>query len=237
MIPSGAKLRAEGLAFFGRMTAGQSHEVTNVLNIINELAGLQLDLLGAAVAGRTPDLSRLAEIADRIQAQVARGGTIIRNVNRFAHSVDLPTAVFELGDVLERVVFLTQRYATLGRVTLDLKRPEEAFAVESNPFCIQQAVFCCLEIAITAASEHRRVMVTYRVGDRQVEIEISAADPMDRATIPAERLELLRALLDELGGVVAQIPDQAEPHRFVLCLSRRRAGVAYADSQGERDAT
>jgi len=36
------------LAFYGKVVAGQSHEVTNVLNIINELTGLQQDLLMAA---------------------------------------------------------------------------------------------------------------------------------------------------------------------------------------------
>ena len=36
-------IRDEGLAFMGKITAGQSHEVTNVLNIIGELAGLFID--------------------------------------------------------------------------------------------------------------------------------------------------------------------------------------------------
>lgn len=236
MSPAGSRLRAEGLAFFGRMTAGQSHEVTNVLNIINELAGLQLDLLGAA-GERPPDLPRLAQLADRIQAQVARGETIIRTVNRFAHSIDLPTALFELGDLLEQIVFLAQRTATLGRVTLTLSRPEESIVLESNPFCVHQAVFCCLETAIAGAGEQRRVSVSFHVGDVDADIEIASADPLPDGGLPRERCDLLKALLEEVGGRVVQLPDGSDRHHFRLRLPRQRSEPDSERRQGGRDAT
>ncbi len=233
-----AAMRREGLAFFGRMTAGQAHEVTNVLNIVNELAGLQADLLRAAAADRAPDLGRLADIADRIQAQVARGETILRNVNRFAHSVDLPVAVFDLGEVLDRVVFLSRRTAHLARVGLTLRLPEESVTLESNPFSIQQAVFCCIDLAVAGAGERRRVLVTFRAGDHAVTIEVLSEDPVTAGPAFEHRMRFLRALLEELGGDVHAAPDTGEERRFVIRLPWRRAAASTADEEeGQGDAT
>lgn len=232
-----ATMRREGLAFFGRMTAGQSHDVTNVLNIINELAGLQTDLLRAADAGRVPDLVRLADIADRIQRQVSRGETILRNVNRFAHSVDLPVAVFDLGEVLDRVVFLSQRTASLAKVELSLQLPEESVTLEGNPFGIQQAVFCCIDVAVSAANRGRRIVVTYRAGHGTVEVEILTDDPVADGAGVGSRMRFLRSLLEELGGAVAAGPDAGDPRRFVLRLPWRRAFESEENREGRGDAT
>ena len=54
-------LRTNGLAFFGTVIAGQSHEVTNVLNIVHELAGLQRDLLQGTESGRPIDVDKLRQ--------------------------------------------------------------------------------------------------------------------------------------------------------------------------------
>jgi len=238
METDAATMRREGLAFFGRMTAGQSHEVTNVLNIINELAGLQTDLLRSAEPGRVPDLGRLAELAGRIQWQVSRAETILRNVNRFAHSVDLPLAVFDLGEVLERVVFLSQRTATLARVELSLRLPEESVTLESNPFCVQQAVFCCIDLAVAAADEGRRIVVTYRGGDGTAEVEILAEDPVAEGPAVGRRMRFLRSLLEELGGEVAGGPDAGDPRRIVLRLPwRPAAGSEEQNEEGRGDAS
>ena len=104
-------LRREGLAFFGSIVAGQSHEVTNVLSVINELAGLQGDILGNAGAGQPPDIERLKQVVQKIRNQVQRGEIIIRSINRFAHTVDDSAAIRK---ILQRV--LHQAEVPLGNV-------------------------------------------------------------------------------------------------------------------------
>ncbi len=197
------------------MIAGQSHELTNVLNIIKELAGLQHDLLEAGNTGRPVDLSRIQEVACRIQNQVMRGDTIIRNLNHFAHSVDLPTAVFDLREAIERVVFFAERSARLARVELSPDLPEESMALENNPFSLQQALFICIDLALQSATDERKVTVDYSVCEDGAKIRINSADRLANDGLVAEKLGFLRLLLSDLGGVLLRGPGE-EPYNAIV---------------------
>jgi C4-dicarboxylate-specific signal transduction histidine kinase len=214
-------LQNESLMFFGRITAGQSHEVTNVLNVINELAGLQGDILETANQGGNPDLEKLKAVTQKIRLQVQRGESIVRSINRFAHSVDSPVAVFDLKEALEQIVHLAQRHAHLGRTVLELKSPRKSIPIETSPFGFRQAVFTCIEMAVAASSEERRVTVSYQVLDREVEIAITSADPIPSEPSVFERDRHLELLVRELGGKVGAVPNNAEPHCFALLFRAR----------------
>ncbi|HEY3357666.1 MAG TPA: hypothetical protein VGQ83_30720 [Polyangia bacterium] len=73
------------LPTFGRVVARQCHELVNVLNIVNEMSGLQEDLLPRARQGDAAALDQLGGLAARIQEQVKRGRAIIRNLQHVAH--------------------------------------------------------------------------------------------------------------------------------------------------------
>jgi signal transduction histidine kinase len=217
--------RDENIAFFGAIIAGQSHELTNVFNIINELAGLQLDLLRAQEQGLPVNLPRLHEVAGKIQHQVQRGETIIRNINRFAHSVDLPVAVFDLTEAIERVLFLADRSARLARVELVSDLPPESIVLESNPFCVQQAVFTCIDLALQSASDIRRVAVDYAVHGDGVEIRVTSADHLTKDKNTTDSLELLQFLLESIGGSVVKGPED-EPSGILVFRIPLHRGAA-----------
>jgi signal transduction histidine kinase len=208
--------RDEGLAFLGSMIAGQSHEVTNVLNIISELSGLQVDLLIGATRGRQLNLERLSEIAERIKFQVHRGETIVRKINSFAHSVDLPVAVFDLKETMERVIFLAARPARLSKIEIVSEFPEESVAIENNPFLVQHATFICINIGLRAASEKRRVSVSYCIHEDGAEILVSSADPLVMTAWMAEKLEFLGLLIRELGGAMLETPGAENNSRLAF---------------------
>ncbi len=89
-----------GLQFFGKMSASISHEMKNVMAIINENAGLLEDLTVMAEKGMPIDPERLKTQASRIMKQIRRGDDIIKGMNRFAHSVDEPLRQADLNDTL-----------------------------------------------------------------------------------------------------------------------------------------
>ena len=214
------RTRDESIAFFGTIIAGQSHEVTNVLNIISELAGLQLDLLRVGEQGLPVNLPRLQEVAAKIKDQVHRGETIIRNLNGFAHSVDLPVAVFDLKEAIERALFFAQRSARLARVELVSELPTESIVMESNPFCVQQAVFICIDLALRSASDNRRVVVDYAVRGDGAEIRVTSGDRLSRDEKTEDRLELLQFLLEGIGGSLNEGPGDDPPGIVVFHLPR-----------------
>ena len=80
----------EGLQFFGKISASISHEIKNVLAIINENAGLLEDFTLMAEKGRPIDMERFKTVAGKIRGQVGRADGIVKNFNRFNPHPFLP---------------------------------------------------------------------------------------------------------------------------------------------------
>jgi len=231
-------LRSKDLIFFGKIMAGQSHEVINVLNIINELAGLQGDMLEVAEQGRPLGLEKLRQVTEKIQNQVQRGETIVRFMNQFAHSVDSPVTIFDLKEALEQIAYLAQRSTNLRKTVLNQEFPRESIRLETSSFRLKQAVFTCIEIALTASSKERRITLSYQLLDRGAEITVTSADPITPDPSGTEKQDYLTLLIRELGGKVAAVPGAEAPHRFTLffpcpALNAGAKDVAIQDHREE----
>lgn len=228
----------ERLTFLGRHTAGQSHEVTNVLNVINELAGLLHDLVHLGEQRGRFDADRMRSLAERIQAQVHRGEQIVRKINRFAHATDHQESLFDARDALDVVAFIAGRPARLGRVALELDLPADPLHLVTSPLGFQQAVFEAIETALQAASTQRAVSVSARRVADAAEVRVRSADPLPPPARLAPRLEHLATLVTRLGGRVT-VPDPADPPQgaHALCLTfslatPKNGSAVSGDAQG-----
>ena len=134
-------LSESGLKFFGTITASTSHEINNVLSIVNEYSGLLSDLLEGAERGRPIEEVKLQRISKGFTDQVERCRPILKRLNRFAHSVDEPNTEIDLLELLGEVAQLTARLASNRGVELVVTDSSETVSVVSNPFRLQQAVF------------------------------------------------------------------------------------------------
>jgi len=228
VVNTGAdKTNDQNLAFMGKIVAGQCHEVVNVLNVINELAGLQQDLLCATDDERNVPRPKLEEIGRKIQIQVARGERIIRNINLFAHCTDAPLVLFDVKEAIDRIVFLAERWTRLKRVELTSELCDETTALENSPFLLQCAIFVCIDAALAAAADKRRVIVSYSVEKDGVEVVVTSADPVPRCIEIMSSLASLRALVENLGGELRALPNDRGDDRFVFFVSncaRRSTG-------------
>ncbi len=202
--------------FFGRIVAGTSHELTNVLNIAGELAGLQTDLLQGAAAGEPLDPGRLAQLADRVRQQADRGQALLRHLNRFAHSVDHRDAPYDLGEALESLVALTERFARLVRARLELRPPPLTVTVTGSAFAALLAVFTCLEVALESVTEARVIRIVVEPLEQGARVVIESGDPLpiDPPRVPEALIHALAACPGEL----VRLPQEADPHRYVLAL-------------------
>lgn len=195
-----ANLRKGNLAFFGKIIAGQSHEVTNVLNIINEVAGLQADIILSTGAENPIKLERLGALCEKMQLQVNRGERILRNINRFAHSVDIPISVFDIQEALTNILFLSRRWTNLRKVELSGQFPEQSVAVESSPFLFKQAAFLGIDLILETSESLRNIIVGYRTSARTVEITIEGDGKLSGDVETDSKAGSLKALMVELGG-------------------------------------
>jgi light-regulated signal transduction histidine kinase (bacteriophytochrome) len=134
-------LRENGLAFFGAITASVSHELNNVISIINQTAGLLDDLLYGAQDGQQIPSERLQKIADRVTDQSQRGVDIIKRLNTFSHTVDDPIREFEVNGLMENLVKLCTRFADMRKVSLETEFSFEPINITNSPFLVQQAFY------------------------------------------------------------------------------------------------
>ena len=137
--------------FFGEITAALSHELKNVLAIINENAGLLEDLVYMSTGGTPLDPERLGTVAGKIRRQVRRADEMIKRLNQVGHSVDRPLDTVNLTELVETVCALAERKATLNAVALSITPSPEAVKINTDPYALQQLVWTCLGMMIPLA--------------------------------------------------------------------------------------
>lgn len=130
-----------GLRFFGEMTASISHEIKNRIAIVNEQAGLLDDLLAMAAMGRELDPERLARLAAQVKNQVALADDILRNMNRFAHSVDELWRETDVAEIPPLSAALSRRLANGRNVAIEIAPTETPIRIRTSPFLLMNLLW------------------------------------------------------------------------------------------------
>jgi C4-dicarboxylate-specific signal transduction histidine kinase len=133
------------LKFFGKVTASLSHDLKNVLAIVNENAGLMEDMLLLYGRGREINTERLIAAAKAINTQVRRGEAVIGNLNRLAHSADDASAVVAVEKAVELAVGISARMAAMRGVSVTVAPPPESIRLKTSPFAFQELIWICLD--------------------------------------------------------------------------------------------
>jgi len=189
-----------GLRFFGKMSASISHEIKNVMAIINESAGLLEDLSLLAEKGMPVDPQRLKTHAGKIMAQIRRADEIVKNMNRFAHSVDEGVKRVDLAETVALAAALSERFATMRGISLQLKTAAGRTALRANPFFLIQLIYLCLDFAMGAAGAGKSVGLSAEgeIGGSRVRFTgLGGREPVGGDGFPGE---IEKALLAELRG-------------------------------------
>jgi len=155
-----------GLRFFGQITASISHEIKNCLAIMNENAGLLQDLIIMGQRGTPLDPERINRIAGKINGQVQRADSVVKHLNRFAHSTDDLEKSMDLMEALSLTIALNRRLAVNRGVELNLTDPEEVCVVSANPFLFQYLISRGLDVLIETGSAKRIDIMLKRTEER-----------------------------------------------------------------------
>ena len=205
-----------GFQFFGKMNASISHEIKNVLAILNENAGLLQDYCLMADKGKPIDTERQKTLAGKIAKQIKRADSIVKNMNRLAHSVDKPLLQVDLGEIVELMADLSLRFASMRGVTLETTPPKSQVTITTNPFFLENLIWLCLDFAMNVSGGGKSVCL------------VSEASEENGAKIKFTRLEALagtgagmfpgereRALIDALMG---ELETNVEAGEIVITL-------------------
>jgi signal transduction histidine kinase len=224
----------DALVFLAEITSGQLHDLTNVVSVIKELAGLQEDLLGRQEDGRRADLERQKALLERIQHHLERGRTIIRSVREFARGTENTEALFDVKQKTAEVVELAQRSARLAEVELVAALPAADIVIENDALLFQLALFRCIDAALASASAQRKLTVSCRPVNGGAEVEVASADPIVIEDVRA-KVSWVGRLVHGLGGKMESLPANHEVNRLAFVISRAKGTRAVA--VGEKEAS
>lgn len=193
---------ASELQFFGKMTASISHEIKNVMAIINESAGLLEDYSLMAEKGMPIDPERLKVVSDRVTMQIQRADKIVKNLNSLAHSVDEFYKSVGLRETLELAVGLSVRFADMRSVSLDLQPPSDIPTVITSPFHLLNLIWRVLDFAMDAPGTEKTLGLTYDADAESVKIRFSGLASLTNAPETVFPAAGEAALLRILGATI-----------------------------------
>lgn len=157
--PAAGADETPGLAYFGKMTAALSHELKNCLAIINESSGLIQDLSALARNGRPLDPDRMDDVTGRISRQVVRADGLLKQMNKFGHSVDRPVQPVDLNDAVTLAAALGAKPAANRMVEIRPDLFHEPVQVTVPFFHLLNMIWQVLEAAMTVMDPDTRLGV------------------------------------------------------------------------------
>lgn len=193
------------VAYLGRMTAGLTHEMKNVLATIKETAGLISDLL--PFYSTQPVVLREKfehTLVPRILEQVRRGVEISTRLNRLAHTMDHSPTEIEVDDLLDEVLFLMSRFARLKQVALTLSPKTGNWSVLTHPLRLELVLAAAVDYCLEQARAGQRIAIAPASKEKRILFQVLGPDEAGPAADckigpRPEGLESLADLLPELG--------------------------------------
>lgn len=207
----------DDLFFFGRIGASVSHELKNVLAVINEQAGLFDDLARRAARGLPLDPDRLALAATCLLKQIRRGDAILNNLSRFSHTADVPRRKVSLVETAKLVVALSQWQATIGQISLEAIA-ESDIHIATDPFVLCRLLMLCLDGAMAAPDAAKRLAVIVEQTDDGPSLAVTGLDP---TAAPVEDGPE-QALAARLGARLVRQPGRI----VIVCPPTSRSDLA-----------
>jgi signal transduction histidine kinase len=156
------QIKRKEVTFFGRITAGITHEIKNVLAVIQESSGLMEDILDVTENDAFPHKDKFIKSLDRIRRQIQRGIDITTCLNRFAHSPDRSSENLDLNETAKQMILLVSRFARLKNVALESSPSDPPLVINSDPVFLEMAVFESIEILLNAIGSGGKITLSPR---------------------------------------------------------------------------
>jgi len=222
-------------AFMGRITAGVTHEMKNVLAIIKESAGLMEDLLALSKDTSFPHREKFSSVLSKIRNQVARGVDISTRLNTFAHSPDRRLTEVDLTDLATGLALLAERFVRVKRVVLKVVGEDRRVRIVTDPLKMQMLFFECIELILGAVGQGSTITLRLAEdGHKLVSVVFSLEETGQTAQGPGPDLLALPRWpeLEEIARDMKARIEINEPPRLLTLVFNRTAGPAAAQDDG-----
>ncbi len=182
--------------FFGKILASATHEIKNNLAIINESAGLMEDLSSMGGTSFTPE--RVNQISKKIGAQVKRADQVLKRMNQFSHSVDLPVQLVDMEKTAGFVLELGARLLDIMGARVDIIPGASRATVTTNLFSLEHLIWQSIESCLNGIQGEKKMSIEVEDTDRGPCIRFSAdgiqSDSCDILIDNRENQDLMKTL-------------------------------------------
>jgi len=220
------------VALIGRLIAGTTHEIKNILAIIKESSGLLQDILRLKKGNAVPKAEQIEKVTTRIQAQVARGNDQLAALNWLAHSMSDRSSSVGVNELSSGIFNLMQRFARLKQVELEVQPTDADATVEADVVRLLFVLVTCIEYYLDREPPKGRVVLRPRGSGEEAILGIAAGSAAGHQNaekpevgggpLPPELADL-EPLLGPLGGRLA-FAEKGGNAELRLILPLRRDG-------------
>ena len=210
-------MKAKEIAFMGKITAGITHEMNNVLATIKESGGLMEDIIALSREQQLAHQDKFNRSLAAIKAQVQRGVELSTRLNKFSHSMDDPRAAVEPSHLVDLAVFLNQRFARQKQAVLIAEAPPEARNIKTNPFLVLMVLTYCVEACLAEARPESKIFLKPGKSGNDQNIKVLLEQPGGGSVGAA--LPELSDLEEAVAALSAGLSPVSEAPRAGYCLS------------------
>ena len=217
------ELKYKGFLYFEKIISTLSHDTINAFSVINEMAGLQQDILEDPTEGAAIDAEELAAICVKIRAHVQRGKTAIRGINWITHRADQPEAMTDINETIEKISEITNMWLDTRRAKLAFTPLKAAIGIQTKPFFFAFAVLLSIDMLTAVSSSVPQVVtVGYCTAEDRHEFLITNRNYESRLSREADKWATLASLMGVLGGTIKHPTDNtSSTNHLLLCLPKR----------------
>lgn len=211
-----AKHPDENVLFIGRIVASYSHEIKNILAIINESSGLMHDLITLKKEDLSEHTQRFAQTLEEIEEHVHRGQELSTHLNVLAHAPDKEVGGVDLGKSMQTVFDLTKRLVRNKSLSVKMHPLEGKLLITTRPLEFLHLIFCALEWAMARSQPGAEIVFQPQGTEDGVHIEITGWTEHDgQEDDVSHRLQRLAAVLQgactvQQKALVMTLPEEIE---------------------------
>ncbi len=213
-------IHSQKLASIGQLSAGIAHEINNPLAVIGEEAGWIQDILKREHLKDLKDLDEIQDSLREITVQAGRCREITHKLLSFARKMDSTIKDIDLNKLVNEVLSMREKEATLNNIVLERKLAEDLPQVHSDASQLRQVFLNLVNNAMDAVKKDGRITVeTQKKDDQTVLIKFSDTgmgipeenihkifDPFFTTKAPGKGtglgLSICHGIIEKLGGKI-----------------------------------
>lgn len=221
------------LASIGRLAAGVAHEINNPLAIIDQKAGLMIDIMD--MSGDFAEKEKLGLQVRGIVDAAARCKTITHRLLGFARRMDVSFEQIEINKLLEDVLSFVSKDALYRNIKVKKQYAANITRINSDRGQLQQVFLNIINNAIDAMGEMGTVTIETRESANGIAVEIRDTgpgipphvikhifDPFFTTKKPGQGtglgLSITYGLVKKLGGEITVQSEVGKGASFIVSL-------------------